>query len=134
MELSSNASINNTRASSPTSINKRRKHRSNPSNNNHPKNSSANSVVSLVCAIIPIILYSVYFIHILSRPVSGTDQSGWILVIYYWTVGFPLALAWLICGILGLKSKKRKMAIASLAIKPIGLVVFILLMLIRYTS
>lgn len=97
------------------------------------KNSSANSVVSLICALIPIVLYALFFIFVSSRPHSSTDQSGWILVIYYWTIGFWLVPVWLICGILGLKSEKRTMAIVSLVIKPIGLVLFAILMRIAYS-
>ena len=94
------------------------------------KNSSVNSVVSLVCALIPIALYALLLIFVSSRPHSSTDQSGLILVIYYWTIGFWLVPVWLICGILGLKSEKRTMAIVSLAIKPLGLILFAILMLI----
>lgn len=94
------------------------------------KNSSVNSVVSLICALIPIFLYFWYSVHVLSSPRLSTDQSGWIIVIYYWTIGLWLIPVWLICGVLGLKSKKRKMAIISLVIKPIGVAIFALLMLI----
>ncbi|MBR3144151.1 hypothetical protein IKF12_03090 [Candidatus Saccharibacteria bacterium] len=96
----------------------------------YTKNSSVNSVVSLICALIPISLYFYYSIFVLSKPRSNTDQSGWIIVIYYWTIGFWLIPVWLICGVLGLKSKKRKMAIISLVVKPIGIAIFALLMLI----
>ena len=96
----------------------------------YTKNSSVNSVVSLICALIPISLYFLYSIFVLSNPRSNADQSGWIIVIYYWTIGFWLIPVWLICGVLGLKSKKRKMAIISLVIKPIGIAIFALLMLI----
>ena len=94
-------------------------------------NSSGNSIISLVCAIIPIVLYALCTINIYSSPYSNADQSPMVIVIYYWTIGFWLALVWLICGILGLKSEKRSMAIASLIIKPIGLIIFTSLMFIR---
>ena len=90
------------------------------------KHSSANSIVSLVCALIPIIVYSWYLINILGRPRSNSDQSGWIIVIYYWTIGFWLIPVWLVCGIFGLKSEKRKTAIISLIIKPVGFALFLL--------
>ena len=90
------------------------------------KHSSANSIVSLVCAVIPIIVYSWYLINVLSKPRSYSDQSGWIIVIYYWTIGFWLIPVWLVCGIFGLKSEKRKTAIISLIIKPVGFVLFLL--------
>ncbi|MBR2708734.1 hypothetical protein IKE98_00115 [Candidatus Saccharibacteria bacterium] len=86
-----------------------------------PKNSPANAVVSLVCAIIPLVLY--FATSILSIIAS---QSGWhlaYLAFYYMTIGVPLFLVWLICGIFGLKSKKRKIAIISLIIKPVGLLI-----------
>ncbi|MBO7131896.1 hypothetical protein J6V85_01335 [Candidatus Saccharibacteria bacterium] len=95
-----------------------------------PKNNSANSVVSLICAIIPLLLLFITFLSSMSNRSSNTDQSGWILVIYYWTIGIPLFFVWLICGIFGLKSKKRNIAIASLTIKPIGFILIIMLMLI----
>lgn len=90
------------------------------------KYSSANSIVSLVCALIPIIVYSWYLINVLSRPRSNSDQSGWIIVMYYWTIGFWLIPVWLVCGIFGLKSEKRKTAIISLVIKPVGFALFLL--------
>ena len=93
-----------------------------------PKNDSANSVISLICAIIPLLLLFITFLSSMSNRSSNIDQSGWILVIYYWTIGIPLFFVWLICGIFGLKSKKRNMAITSLTIKPIGFILIISLM------
>lgn len=92
------------------------------------KNNPANSIVSLVCAIIPLAIYLITFLFSIGQ--SNTYQSGWYLTIYYWTIGIPLFFVWLICGILGLKSEKRKLAIISLIIKPIGTAVFALLLLI----
>lgn len=97
------------------------------------KNSSVNSVVSLVCALIPIALYLWYSVFIFSKVPLDTHQYGLIIVVYYWTIGFWLVPVWLICGILGLKSEKRTMAIVSLVIKPIGLILFAILMPIAYS-
>ena len=92
------------------------------------KNNSANSVASMICAAIPLVILFITFLS--SLGVSNTSQSGWYLVIYYWTIGIPLFFVWLICGILGLKSEKRKLAIISLIIKPAGIAIFVLLSLI----
>lgn len=90
--------------------------------------SPANAVVSLVCAIIPLMVYVYYLIE--WNPSYSGDQSGWIVVIYYWTVGIPIFLVWLICGILGLNSKQQKLAIISLLLKPIDTIVLLLVGLI----
>ena len=98
----------------------------------YSKNSSANSVVSLICALVPILVYFLYSVDIMQKPRNSiSDQSGWVIVIYYWTIGIPIALVWLICGIHGLKSKKRNLAIFSLIIQPVGLVVFILFLILH---
>ena len=76
-------------------------------------NSSVNSIISLVCAIIPLVLFSITI-------------DGLIVSIYYLTIGIPLFLIWLICGIIGLKSEKRNLAIASLIIKPVGIIIIII--------
>lgn len=94
------------------------------------QNNSANSIISLICAIIPLLLLFIAFLSSMSNKGSNTDQSGWIMVIYYWTIGIPLFFVWLICGIFGLKSKKKNLAIASLIIEPIGFILIIMLILI----
>ena len=98
---------------------------------NYLRNNPANSVISLICAFIPLIIYTVYLIIIFRQPVSNNDQSPWLIIIYYWTIGIPIALLWLVCGILGLKSNTRNLAIASLVIKPVGLIVFVLICLLK---
>lgn len=100
-----------------------------------PKNSSANADISLLCAILPVALWLINSLLIIgtSGASSGSDSSaaGILLFIYYCTIGFPLILVWLICGILGLKSEKRNTAIVSLfIIKPSGFLIVLLLMLI----
>ncbi len=93
------------------------------------KNSPANSVASLVSAIIPLILLAITFFSSLSSNKSGANQAGMLFFIYYCTIGVPLALVWLICGILGLKSEKRTMAIVSLIIGPISFILMLTFML-----
>ena len=96
--------------------------------NNQLKNSSTNSIASFICAIIPL---AIMFITLISSiGTSNASQSGWYLTIYYWTIGIPLFFVWLICGIFGLKSERRKLAITSLIIKPVGIAFFVLLLLL----
>ena len=93
------------------------------------KNNSTNSVVSLICAIIPLLLLLITFFSSASSKSSGANQSGLLFFIYICTIGIPLLLVWLICGILGLKSEKKTMAIISLIIGPICFILTLLFFL-----
>lgn len=90
-------------------------------------NRSANAAVSLVCATIPIILFS--YCLIVSGGSSNEGGGGaawWLLAVYYWTVGVPLCIIWLVCGIFGLKAKNNKLAIFSLILKPISVILLLM--------
>ena len=97
-----------------------------------PTRNAANSIISIVCAIIPLlVLYYCLIVANGSKTENGSGAIGWIAVIYYWTAGVPLAIIWSVCGILGLKTKLSKLAIASLIIKPVGIVIFLILIFIQ---
>ena len=89
---------------------------------------SGPAIASLVSAIIPLVIIG---ICVIASAGSTNENNGgaiwWILVIYLWTAGFPLFVVWLICGLAGLKSPRRRLAIISLAILPSGTALLILI-------
>ena len=95
-----------------------------------PTRSVGYSIISMVCAIIPLIV--LYYCLIVANGTKNENSNGaigWVVVFYFWTAGIPLAIIWLVCGILGIKSRLSKLAIASLIIKPIGIIVNFLIIL-----
>lgn len=89
---------------------------------------SGPAIASLVSAIIPLVIIG---ICVIASAGSTNENNGgaiwWILVIYLWTAGFPLYVVWLICGLAGLKSPRRRLAIISLVILPSGIALLILI-------
>lgn len=90
------------------------------------KRSSVNADLSFVCSLFPNCYYLCYLIVYGKSIMNGTG-AGIVFWVYYYTIGIPLFLIWLICGILGLKSEKRSLSIASLIIKPVSILIFILI-------
>ena len=95
------------------------------------KNSSANAVISLACAIISTLILFALDNNVKQPHLGGGEDIRGLEFLYYPIVGIPLFLVWLICGILGLKSSKRNLAIISLVIKPISLICLMLISAIK---
>ena len=86
------------------------------------------SIASFICAIIPIaLLFYCLIVSGGSGSENGVGAVWWYVVIYCWTIGLPLFIVWLVCGILGVKSTRPKLAITSLIMLPAGIVLFVLL-------
>ena len=95
------------------------------------KNSPGTAIASLICAIIPLaVLFYCLIISGGSGNENGSGAVWWIFAFYCWTLGLPLLIIWLVCGILGLKSPRRNMALASLATLPIGILVFVFILIL----
>lgn len=90
------------------------------------------STLSIVATIIPMILWSFCFI------VSGgsTSENGpgavwWLMIMYYWSLGIPLAAISIAFGIVGLKTSLRWLSIVSLLLKAIMIIAIVLLLFVR---
>ena len=92
---------------------------------NIEKNHKWAAVVSFITAVIPIILITYALIDALKKPHSVT--SGLALWLYYGTIGFPLLVISIICGIAGIKSSKKVLACIGLilAVLPIVFLIFL---------
>ena len=86
------------------------------------------SILSFITSIIPIALF--IYCLIISGGSLNEGSSGaiwWIMVIYYWTAGIPLAIAAIFFGIKGLDTSWRRLAIVSLSVKAIVIAAICLL-------
>ena len=83
-------------------------------------------ILSFIATMIPIILFSYCFI------ISGgsTNESGsgaiwWVIIIYYWTAGIPLAIISIAFGIIGLKTNLSRLATVSLFLKSTMIIIIV---------
>lgn len=83
------------------------------------------AIISLICSPIPLIFIIcclIIFGDSMNKP-GGGDAFALALVGYYMMIGFFVFLLWLVCGIIGLKTGRRKLAIISLILRPVGLLI-----------
>lgn len=84
--------------------------------------SKFSAIISLVCSPIPIVFIVcclIVFGDSMNNP-GGGDAFALTLASYYMIIGLLVFSLWLICGIIGLKTNKRKLAIISLILRPLG--------------
>ncbi len=98
-----------------------------PSQNLKP----AKAIISFICSLIPLPLL-IYCLIVSggSGKENGPGAVWWIFVIYATTAGIPVFLLWLICGIKGLNTNMRKLALTSLIIKPVADLIIVVLLTI----
>lgn len=82
------------------------------------------ALISLILALIPILLF-VYCVIISEMSNDPSNGSGWLLVIYYWTIGIPNSIIALILGIISYVKQKNKLAICSIIIDILPYLYFI---------
>lgn len=83
------------------------------------------AIISLICSPIPLIFIIcclIIFGDSMNKP-GGGDAFALALVGYYMMIGFFVFLLWLVCGIIGLKTGRRKLAIISLTLRPVGFLI-----------
>ena len=90
------------------------------------------SILSFVAAIIPIILW-IYCFTVSGGSMSenGSGAVWWLAVLYYWSLGIPLAIISITFGIIGLKTSLRQLSIASILLKITMIIVVVLLLFIH---
>lgn len=90
------------------------------------------SIISIITAAIPVLIW-LYCLTVSggSANENGSGAIWWLLVIYYWTLGFPLAITSVITGIIGLNTRLRSLAAVSLLIKVIMIVLVVFRLFIR---
>ena len=89
------------------------------------------SILSIIATVISIAIWIYCF------AVSGgsTNESGpgavwWFLILYYSSLGIPLAIASIAFGIIGLKTNLRWLSIISLSLKAIMIITIAVLLLV----
>lgn len=90
------------------------------------------SVLSIVATIIPIMLW----IYCLIVSGGSTSENGpgavwWLIIMYYGSLGIPLAVISIAFGIIGLKTSLRWLSIISLSLKAVMIIAIILLLFIH---
>ena len=79
--------------------------------------SSGFAIASFILTMIPILLIS----YVIAASEGGSDNGKgaifWLVIFYYWSVGVPIFILSIVFAIIGLRSKQRALAIASLVIK-----------------
>ena len=92
------------------------------------------AIISLICSPIPLIFIIcclIIFGDSMNKP-GGVDAFALALVGYYMMIGFFVFLLWLVCGIIGLKTGRRKLAIISLTLRPVGFLIIAIVMAILW--
>ena len=90
------------------------------------------SILSIVATIIPIMLW-VYCLIVSggSGSENGPGAVWWLMVIYYWSLGIPLAAISIAFGIVGLKTSLRWLSIISLLLKAMMIITIVLLLFVH---
>ena len=92
------------------------------------------AIISLICSPIPLIFIIcclIIFGDSMNKP-GGVDAFALALVGYYMMIGLFVFLLWLVCGIIGLKTGRRKLAIISLTLRPVGFLIIAIVMAILW--
>ena len=79
--------------------------------------SEKNAKISLILALIPIAL--ICYCLVVSHGETSEAGDGaiwWLLILYYLSIGFPIAITSLILGITSYKTQKNKLALWSIVI------------------
>lgn len=95
---------------------------------------SNSAIISLICSPIPLIFIIcclIVFGDSINKP-GGGDAFALALVVYYMIIGSLVFLLWLVCGIIGLKTSKRKLAIISLILRPVGFLIIAIVIAILW--
>ncbi len=85
------------------------------------------AIASFILTMIPIVLIAYVMAISNGESENGGGAAGWLIILYYWSLGLPIFIMSIVFAIIGLKSKLRPLAIASLVIKftaPITIFIF----------
>ena len=89
-----------------------------PSQENATKTNSTQPIISVITTIIPIIIWIYCFVYSNGNfSENGPGAIWWLIIMYYGSLGLPLAAISIKYGIEGLKTKYRWLAIISLLLK-----------------
>lgn len=93
--------------------------------------SKKQAIFSFILSVIPIIL--ILYCLITSKGSVSEDGEGavwWLLIMYYWTLGFPLLITSVILSISSIKTKNNVLAYISLLISALPFIALALLIII----
>lgn len=77
--------------------------------------------ISFILAIIPVLLLIFCVLYSQGEGEDGNGAVGWLLILYYATVGIPIAVASFITGIISLNIRKNILAIIGIIIASLPL-------------
>ncbi len=92
---------------------------------------SASSIIGLILGLIPIALFA--YCVIISIPAKSNEGTAfWVVIIYFWTIGIPIAISSLIASINGFTQKRNALSITALVVSLITVLplTFLILFLI----
>ncbi|MBR2754102.1 hypothetical protein IKF28_02950 [Candidatus Saccharibacteria bacterium] len=89
------------------------------------------SILSIMATMIPIILW----VYCLIASGGSASENGpgavwWLMIMYYWSLGIPLAVMSVAFGIEGLKTSLRWLSIISLSVKATMIIAIALLLFV----
>ena len=88
------------------------------------------SILSIIATIIPMILWvCCLIVSGGSASENGPGAVWWLMIMYYWSLGIPLAVISIAFGIVGLKTSLRWLSIISLLFKATMIIAILLLLL-----
>lgn len=90
------------------------------------------SILSIVATVIPIMLW-IYCLVVSGGSTSenGSGAIWWLMIMYYWSLGIPLAVISIAFGIIGLKTSLRWLSVISLSLKVIMIIAIASLLFIH---
>ncbi len=100
-----------------------------PINQNKQKDHKVWSIVSIISALIPLFLWTYCIIISGGNTNEGQSSGGvwWLMIWYYFTIGFPLMIVSVAFGIIGLGTSLKGLATLSLIIKTLTIIFVMLL-------
>jgi len=79
-----------------------------PETKKQPRKGDIPAIIAFVLALIPYLLAALcYLLTLPNKGVPGGDATWWLLIFYFWTIGFPILLLSIVCGIWGFNSRNK---------------------------
>lgn len=101
-------------------------------NQNKKQDRKVWSILSIIATSMPIFLW--LFCLIVSGGNTSENGSGgvwWLMIMYYWSIGIPLAILSIVFGIIGLTTSLRRLAAISLMLKIATIIAIFMFLIIH---
>lgn len=93
------------------------------------KTSKILRIISFILAIIPILLIGYCVIASHGEGEDGAGAVMWLVILYYWTIGLPIAAGSIITGIVSYIKQKNVFSIISLILAALPFIAYVLMFL-----